>query len=277
MSHPLEPGTIKEARPEGVTEDRVGVLSPRPCPGGEARWRHGEGLLVVPRSLPLSPTSPPRAWRPPRPGATSGSAVPASSRTARGTEDFPWVLVLLTLLSPAEISRIIQLDLDLKYTANIRELFEEFDRFPPGAVIGLAREMQPVYRHTFWQFRRENPQSRVGDPPPEGLPGFNSGVMLLNLEAMRQSALYRRLLEPAALQRLTDKYHFRGHLGDQDFFTVAGMEHPELFHVLDCTWNRQLCTWWKDHGYRDVFDAYFRCEGHVRIFHGNCNTPIPED
>lgn len=134
----------------------------------------------------------------------------------------------------------------------------------------------PLPRHTFWQFRHDNPKTRVGSPPPEGLPGFNSGVMLLNLEAMRQSPLYDRLLEPAQVQQLADKYHFRGHLGDQDFFTMIGMEHPELFHVLDCTWNRQLCTWWRDHGYSDVFDAYFRCEGHVKIYHGNCNTPIPE-
>jgi hypothetical protein len=48
--------------------------------------------------------------------------------------------------TPAEIPRIIQLDLDLKYKTNIRELFEEFDNFLPGAVIGIAREMQPVYR-----------------------------------------------------------------------------------------------------------------------------------
>uniref|UniRef100_A0A2K6B4H3 Xyloside xylosyltransferase 1 n=1 Tax=Macaca nemestrina TaxID=9545 RepID=A0A2K6B4H3_MACNE len=136
---------------------------------------------------------------------------------------------------------------------------------------------RPLELHTFWQFRHENPQTRVGGPPPEGLPGFNSGVMLLNLEAMRQSPLYSRLLEPAQVQQLADKYHFRGHLGDQDFFTMIGMEHPRLFHVLDCTWNRQLCTWWRDHGYSDVFEAYFRCEGHVKIYHGNCNTPIPED
>ncbi|XP_023381437.1 xyloside xylosyltransferase 1 [Pteropus vampyrus] len=211
--------------------------------------------------------------------------------------------VAMHQIMPKEILRIIQLDLDLKYKTNIRELFEEFDNFLPGAIIGIAREMQPVYsftddhssqsnwllapslerealrcepRHTFWQFRHENPKTRVGGPPPEGLPGFNSGVMLLNLEAMRQSPLYSRLLEPAQVQQLADKYHFRGHLGDQDFFTMIGMEHPELFHVLDCTWNRQLCTWWRDHGYSDVFEAYFRCEGHVRIYHGNCNTPIPE-
>ncbi|XP_074260862.1 xyloside xylosyltransferase 1 isoform X2 [Saimiri boliviensis] len=185
--------------------------------------------------------------------------------------------VAMHQIMPKDVLRIIQLDLDLKYMTNIRELFEEFDSFLPGAVIGIAREMQPVYRHTFWQFRHENPQTRVGGPPPEGLPGFNSGVMLLNLEAMRQSLLYSRLLEPARVQQLADKYHFRGHLGDQDFFTMIGMEHPKLFHVLDCTWNRQLCTWWRDHGYSDVFEAYFRCEGHVKIYHGNCNTPIPED
>ncbi|XP_075363295.1 xyloside xylosyltransferase 1 [Mycteria americana] len=185
--------------------------------------------------------------------------------------------VAMHRIMPKEITQIIQVDLDLKYKTNIRDLFDEFDSFPEGAVIGIAREMQPVYRHTFWQYRRENPQTKVGDPPPDGLPGFNSGVLLLNLEAMRQSKLYNELLEPAMVQKLTEKYHFKGHLGDQDFFTMVGMEHPELFHVLDCTWNRQLCTWWRDHGYSDVFDQYFQCEGEVKIYHGNCNTPIPED
>ncbi|XP_010293270.1 PREDICTED: xyloside xylosyltransferase 1, partial [Phaethon lepturus] len=185
--------------------------------------------------------------------------------------------VAMHRIMPKEITQIIQVDLDLKYKTNIRDLFDEFDNFPEGAVIGIAREMQPVYRHTFWQYRRENPQTKVGDPPPDGLPGFNSGVLLLNLEAMRQSKLYNQLLEPTMVQKLTEKYHFKGHLGDQDFFTMVGMEHPELFHVLDCTWNRQLCTWWRDHGYSDVFDQYFQCEGEVKIYHGNCNTPIPED
>ncbi|XP_027268693.1 xyloside xylosyltransferase 1 isoform X3 [Cricetulus griseus] len=53
--------------------------------------------------------------------------------------------VAMHQILPKEILRIIQLDLDLKYKTNIRELFEEFDNFLPGAVIGIAREMQPVY------------------------------------------------------------------------------------------------------------------------------------
>lgn len=48
----------------------------------------------------------------------------------------------------SEITQIIQVDLDLKYKTNIRDLFEEFDNFPEGAVIGIAREMQPVYRYS---------------------------------------------------------------------------------------------------------------------------------
>ncbi|TNN84073.1 Xyloside xylosyltransferase 1 [Liparis tanakae] len=180
-------------------------------------------------------------------------------------------------IMPESLTRIVQLDLDLKYRTNIRDLFQEFDQFPPGAVIGIAREMQPVYRHTFWQYRKENPQTRVGDPPPDGLPGFNSGVMLLDLGAMRDSALYNQLLEPSNVAKLADQYRFRGHLGDQDFFTMIGMEHPELFYSLACGWNRQLCSWWRDHGYGDVFQMYYRCDGLVYIYHGNCNSPIPDD
>lgn len=52
-------------------------------------------------------------------------------------------VVLFLLLG---LTRIVQLDLDLKYKTNIRDLFQEFEQFPPGAVIGIAREMQPVYR-----------------------------------------------------------------------------------------------------------------------------------
>ncbi|XP_061493663.1 xyloside xylosyltransferase 1 isoform X2 [Rhineura floridana] len=178
---------------------------------------------------------------------------------------------------PKEISRIIQVDLDVEYRTNIRELFEEFDNFPEGAVIGIAHEMQPVYRHILWQYRKEHPGTRVGEPPPDGMPGFNSGVLLLDLEAMRHSDLYNRLLDPGAIQQLANKFHFKGHLGDQDFFSLVGMEHPELFHILDCTWNRQLCTWWREHGYSEIFDRYFRCDGHIKIYHGNCNTPIPEE
>ena len=177
---------------------------------------------------------------------------------------------------PETKKQIIMFDADVKFLADIKELNALFKKFTDANIMGIAHEMQPVYRHTFWQYRKEHPGSRVGEPPPYGLTGFNSGVLLLDLDKMRQSKLYKSALSPDTLKRLTEKYHFKGHLGDQDFFTLLGMEYEQLFYVLPCNWNRQLCIWWKDKGYQDVFDSYYKCQGAIKIYHGNCNTPIPE-
>lgn len=174
------------------------------------------------------------------------------------------------------VKRIILLDADLKFQQDIGQLYNLFPQFTQKNVIGIARDAQPVYRHLFWQYRNENPNTRVGGAPPNGLTGFNSGVLLLDLEKMRASSEYESLITAESVDKLTKKYHFKGHLGDQDFFTLIGMDHEELFYVLPCTWNRQICKWWKNHGYAEVFDDYFKCPGKVNIWHGNCNTPIPD-
>ncbi|CAE1264753.1 XXYLT1 [Acanthosepion pharaonis] len=178
-------------------------------------------------------------------------------------------------IMPSTLKKLIMLDVDLKFEADIAQLFGHFDRFADTNIIGIAREMQPVYRHIFHAYRDENPGTRVGGPPPDGLTGFNSGVLLLNMERMRKSELYNAFLEHDVIHNLTIKYKFQGHLGDQDFFTLLSMEHEELFYILPCTWNRQLCQWWRDKGYEDVFDDYYSCTGKVNIFHGNCHTLIP--
>lgn len=164
----------------------------------------------------------------------------------------------------------------MRFETNPALLFEEFERFAPDNLIGLGPELQPVYRHVLRCYRDEHPGTRAGSPLPDGLPGFNAGVTLLDLGRMRRSEVYNRALTPEAVAALVAKYHFKGHLGDQDFYTLLGLEHEELFYKLDCAWNRQLCTWWKDRGYRDVFDQYRRCDGAVKMYHGNCSTPIPD-
>ena len=199
-----------------------------------------------------------------------------SSKSYYGDALFFLSIGLFKILDPS-VEKIILLDSDLKFKNDIYELHKMFDNFNESNVIGIARDGQPVYRHLFWQYRSENKNTRVGDPPPDGLTGFNSGVLLMHLEKMRHSELYQRMLEHEQVETLTKKYHFKGHLGDQDFFTLIGMEHEELFHVLPCNWNRQLCKWWGEHGYEEVFESYFKCEGPVSIYHGNCNTDIPID
>jgi xylosyl alpha-1,3-xylosyltransferase len=169
----------------------------------------------------------------------------------------------------------------------------KFFRFSPDNLFGLAPELTPVYRHILYQYRAKNPHTLFGSPyylgpsktkntiskkhsNKHGYPGLNSGIVMLNLEKIRSSRLYEENLKQNNVKNLVEKYSFKGHLGDQDFYTLLGYEFPGLIYRLDCIWNRQLCTWWKEHGYSNIFDTYFHCEGKIRIYHGNCNTRIPE-
>lgn len=176
-----------------------------------------------------------------------------------------------------------------------------FFSFSPDNIFGLAPELTPVYRHILQKYRSNNPHTIFGSPyylvkkmpknkkhsnnsqhsveyslTKHGYPGLNSGIILMNFDRIRKSRLYEESLKAENIKRIIEKYSFRGHLGDQDFFTVLGYEFPDLIYRLDCVWNRQLCTWWKNHGYSDIFDNYFHCEGDVKVYHGNCNTRIPE-
>lgn len=81
----------------------------------------------------------------------------------------------------------------------------------------------------------------------------------------------------SSVEALTARYKFQGHLGDQDFYTLISVEHPQLFYVLSCDWNRQLCRYWEDKGYKDVFHLYHDCKLPVKIYHGNCNSAIPDN
>ena len=180
-------------------------------------------------------------------------------------------------LAPPTVPRLIMLDGDLKFKADIKLLHDLFDQFSPSNVIGIAYENQPVYRHVLSAYRQSHPGTRAGEPAPDGIPGFNSGVLLMDLERMRKSERYNRLLDSDMMKKLAEKYSYQGHLGDQDFYTLVSLENEDLFYVLPCTWNRQLCQWWRDKAYEKEFDSYFTCRGSINVYHGNCNTPFPAE
>lgn len=200
-----------------------------------------------------------------------------SSTSYYGDNLFFISIVLHRLAQFRDLAQVVMLDSDLKFLDDIRNLHAHFRRFSDLQLVGIAREAQPTYRHIFSSYRSTNPGTNVGDPPPEGVTGFNSGVLLLDLEKIRKTEAYTQLISVSRLEELVHKYSFKGHLGDQDFYTLLSTEHMDFFYILPCVWNRQLCTWWRDHGYRNVFDQYYQCDGHVRVYHGNCNTEIPEN
>lgn len=199
-------------------------------------------------------------------------------------------------LAEPHIERAILIDCDVVFRADVRQLFEEFEKFLPENLFGLSPELTPVYRHILYRYRANYPNTNFGSSYypssaalianqnhhkhnkhiKHGYPGLNSGVVMLQLRKIRQSLLYQENLKEVNVRKMANKYSFKGHLGDQDFYTLLGYEFPSLIYRLDCVWNRQLCTWWKDHGYSEVFDTYFHCEGKIRLYHGNCNTRVPE-
>ncbi|GAB0100354.1 Xyloside xylosyltransferase 1 [Sergentomyia squamirostris] len=186
-----------------------------------------------------------------------------------------------------KMTQAILIDCDVVFRTDVKMLFEQFRKFSPENLFGLAPELTPVYRHILYKYRATYPKSNFGNPyypaassrrkvQKLGYPGLNSGIVMLQLDRIRASKMYAESLKFDNVKHLTDKYSFKGHLGDQDFYTLLGYEFPALIYRLDCVWNRQLCTWWKEHGYSDVFDQFFHCEGKIKVYHGNCNTRVPE-
>ncbi|XP_069184931.1 xyloside xylosyltransferase 1 [Procambarus clarkii] len=175
------------------------------------------------------------------------------------------------------LDRVILMDIDIKVRGDIAELHSHFERFSTSNVIGMTLEQSSVYRHVLSLYRKQHPNTTLGSPPTKGgFPGFNSGVVLVDINKLRKCEVISRYLSKSKLTERTSYYGFQGHLGDQDLYTLIAFDYPELFYTLPCGWNRQLCTWWKDHGYSAVFDQYFNCTSELKIVHGNCKTPIPD-
>ncbi|KAL1431444.1 hypothetical protein MTO96_014291 [Rhipicephalus appendiculatus] len=149
-----------------------------------------------------------------------------------------------------DVARILFIDLDLEFEEDVAKLYAHFDCFGSETLIGIGHDLQPQYRVDFQSYIDAHPGTDVG---------FTTNC-----------SPYEKLAPICA------KYGFNGSLGHQDFFTLVGMEYPELFFVLDCTWNRQLDTGWSHTVNKTTFDAYHRCPGKVRIYHANGGARLPE-
>lgn len=186
-----------------------------------------------------------------------------------------FVEALLHKVLPEVVRKVMVFDIDIMINSSIRELYGYFEHFSASHLIGLAFEQQPTYMHYTAEYRKYNPSTQIGSPPPYGNPGFNSGVILMDLEKLRNSDIYNNFLSSVGLHNAAEKYSFQGNLGDQDFFSLLSFDYPELFYVLPCTWNRQLCRLFEQR-YHEHFTAFHDCQGDIYIYHGNCNTSLPE-
>jgi len=168
-------------------------------------------------------------------------------RSARGMGRHYLYKPVLHLLLPPHIEKLIMLDTDTVFVRPLSELWAEFGRFLPMAVLGVAPEQNDFYTP---------------------LPGKNGGVQLLHLRRMRASRLYTKLLDWHASGLSTCR---SGYLGDQTVYSILEYQSPLLIHHLPCEWNRQLAPTEPSNSPR------YACGGRCGLLHGNGVTKCAVD
>jgi len=166
---------------------------------------------------------------------------------------------------------------DLEFHDSLQILQGEMDQVAGGRLMGIAVDLSPNYYNYLEPYRRLHPSSRFG--LPGRFQGFNTGVVLYNLEAMRASSVYNRQLDPGAVSQLLEEFMYSFTLAEQDWFTNLGFRHPELFHVLSCRFNRQTSIQFLKPPLEDIFEQFHSCgnKSEVLIYHGNGCGPRPAD
>ena len=128
-------------------------------------------------------------------------------------------------------------------------------------------------------YRALNPGTQIG--MPGRFQGLNTGVALYNLAHMRTNAKFNEyIMNPRGLvltilDNLVAKFHFKSHLGDQCFFTLLSLEHPELFHILDCGYNFQLDESMFRDPWISLFPAFHNCTSKPNVYHMNGGSETP--
>jgi hypothetical protein len=166
---------------------------------------------------------------------------------------------------------------DLEFHDSVAALQEQMTEVRDPAVIALGLDLSPNYYYYLTPYRRNHPGSRLGTAGPAQ--GFNTGVVLYRLAAMRASKLYNKQLNPASLLVLQQEFGYGFTLAEQDWFTSLGFRHPHLFHVLPCRFNRQTSIQFLRPPFEQNFESFHACgkKTDVVVFHGNGCGPRPQD
>ena len=120
-----------------------------------------------------------------------------------------------------------------------------------------------------WQ--KINPGTKLGRPLPEGKPGYNPDLILMDLDKLRASTLYKSYFNEPKLNRLVKNYVYHSKdkvpsLGDM-VNIMAADSADSLFFTLGCQWNRL-----PDKKSNDVlFKKFNTCnwKGPTRIWNGS--------
>ena len=105
------------------------------------------------------------------------------------------------------------------------------------------------------------------------------GVVLYNLQAMRDSKEYEEYIDPATAGDVLDKYNMTYTTAAQDWLTAVGFSSPNLFYPLPCQFNTQTTLQFFRPPWKSTFHQYHVCDkiSNIKIFHVNGWGPTPSD
>lgn len=147
-------------------------------------------------------------------------------------------------------------------------ILEKMKRSKEG--IAMAPEQTRIYMQAFATWQKMNPSTKIGRPPPNGKPGFNPDLMLMDLDKLRASVSYRTFFNEAKLNKLVKNYMFHSAseiptLGD--LVNLMAVDVESLFFNLGCEWNRN------SHDTSDVLEKKYNvCNADfIHVWNGNPN------
>lgn len=129
---------------------------------------------------------------------------------------------------PSEIERVIVLDIDVIFLADVRELWKFFELFKREQAIGLVDNQSDWYLGTL---------SYATKPWPAIGRGFNTGVILLDCTKLRKIN-WNKIWYSVTKEVLVNMEATV--LADQDIINAVLKKYPEIVHRLPCNWNVQL-------------------------------------
>ncbi|CAB3400326.1 unnamed protein product [Caenorhabditis bovis] len=148
------------------------------------------------------------------------------------TEHYAGVYGLAKILLPdiihKSVKKVILMDTDILLKTDIMELWRNFHRFTAKTIFAASENLSLYYLNT---------QAKRFVWPAFGK-GYNTGVVLIDLEKLRNSTNWNALWRKATEEQL--RIHGPAILADQDIFNSVFLQNPSWVLKLGCGYNYQI-------------------------------------
>merc|ERR1712029_512079 len=140
------------------------------------------------------------------------------------------------------VDHVMYVDRNIVFQDNIGLLWPVIEKLKRSkAGVALAPEQSRTYGSAFAAWQKMNPSTKIGRPPPNGKPGYNPDLIVMDLDKLRASASYRTFFNEAKLNQLVKNSMFHSSsdtpsLGDM--INLMAVDVESLFMNLGCERNR---------------------------------------